>query len=439
MSVKKKFRLPLELFLAFRYLRPKRTFVSFITLLSVLGPALGVAVLLIVNAVMLGFQRNIKESIMNWQAHLHVHPLHAEVFDERELQLLQEILARHGVTSAPIIQTTALVQVRQHQDQTCVPKIVNGIDPARERDISGLVNGKFQGRFDIAEKEAIIGWRMAAGMGLKIGSEFLLHSPARLTKNIRFSEDGQLDVGDMDEVYLPERVKVAGIFDMGLADLDDGVIYIHQDQAAELQGYEWRSATSLQGKVKDPMQMQLLVQELTAELQTRMPRPVRLITWQERNAMLFETLRVEHVLLLFLMTFILVVASFSIAATLITVVVKKTREIGVLKAMGVSSWCVARIFILEGLVIGVIGALIGTVLGTLVVIYRTQVAAFLSWVVGHEVFPAELYHLSEIPAELTCQDVTCFNVLALVICVLSALIPSLFAALMTPAKSLQEN
>lgn len=438
-STRKRIHLPLELFLAFRYLRPKRTFVSFITLLSVLGPALGVAVLVIVNAVMLGFQRNIKESIMSWQAHLHVHPLMAETFDELESAKIEEVLARHGVTAAPLIQATALVQVSQFGEQSCVPKVVYGIEPGRERAFTSLVNAKFQGRFDLKEKEAIVGWRMAASLGLRLDSEFLLHSPAKLTRNIRFGEDGELNVGELDEVYLPERVRVVGIFDMGLSDLDDNVIYLHQDQAAELQGYEWRSATSIQGKVADPMRMDALVAELSQALDQALVRPVRVVTWQERNAKLFETLRVEHLLLLFLMTFILVVASFSIAATLITVVVKKTREIGVLKAMGVSSLCVARIFIVEGLVIGVIGSALGTVLGTLVVVYRTQVAAFISWVVGHEVFPAELYHLSEIPAELTWRDLSCFNGLALVICILSALVPSLFAALMTPAKSLQEN
>ena len=247
-------------------------------------------------------------------------------------------------------------------------------------------------------------------------------------------------VGNVDEVYLPEKVTVVGIFDLGISDLDDNVIYMHIDQVADLQGYDWRSATSIQGKVKDPMDMREIVLKLNAALNSGggLMR-YRIITWQERNAKLFETLRVEHILLLFLMTFILLVASFSIAATLITVVVKKTREIGVMKAMGIGSISVARIFVLEGLIIGIIGSVLGTIIGALVVIYRTNVAAVISAIVGHEVFPAELYHLSEIPADMSAGDLIGFNALAIVICILSALIPSLFAAFMTPAKSLQES
>ena len=286
----------------------------------------------------------------------------------------------------------------------------------------------------------IIGWRMAQNLGLRMGDQFLLHSPKRLTQNVKFDDDGKLDVGNVDEVYLPEKVTVVGIVELGISDLDDNVIYMHIDQVADLQGYDWRSATSIQGKVKDPMDMNEIVLKLNAALNSGggLMR-YRIVTWQERNAKLFETLRVEHILLLFLMTFILLVASFSIAATLITVVVKKTREIGVMKAMGIGSISVARIFVLEGLIIGIIGSVLGTIIGALVVIYRTNVAAVISFIVGHEVFPAELYHLSEIPADMSAGDLIGFNALAIVICILSALIPSLFAAFMTPAKSLQES
>lgn len=432
-------KLPLDMFLAFRYLRPKRTFVSFITLLSILGPALGVAVLIIVNSIMQGFQRNIKESLMSWQAHLQVYPLHNVTYSEQEITRIMEIMGKHGIKAAPVIQDNALIQVKNGYEQYCLPKLVYGINPEYERAVTGLLNKSFQGRFDIREKEAIIGWRIAQSLGLSIGSEFLLHSPKRLTQNVKFGDDGSLDVGNVDEVYLPERVTVVGIFDMGISDLDDNVIYMHLDQVADLHGLNWRSATSIQGKVDDPMDMRKIVADLDADLNppNRM-QGGKIITWQERNAKLFETLRVEHLLLLFLMTFILVVASFSIAATLITVVVKKTREIGVMKAVGIGSLSVARIFITEGLVIGIVGSLLGTVLGVLVVVFRTQVAAFLSWVVGHDVFPAEMYHLSELPAQMTTGDLVGFNALAIVICILSALIPSLFAALMPPAKSLQE-
>ena len=293
-------RLPLDLFLALRYLRPKRTFVSFITLLSILGPALGVAVLIIVNSIMQGFQKNIKESIMSWQAHLHVMSTVSGTLNDVEVERVMAEMTKLGIQAAPIIQDNALIQIQHGSNQACVPKIVYGINPKHERAISGILNKKFIGTFDIIEKQAIIGWRMAQNLGLRMGDQFLLHSPKRLTQNVKFDDDGKLDVGNVDEVYLPEKVTVVGIFDLGISDLDDNVIYMHIDQVADLQGYDWRSATSVQGKVADPMEMREIVLKLDSALNSGFGlRRYRIITWQERNAKLFETLRVEHILLLF--------------------------------------------------------------------------------------------------------------------------------------------
>ena len=333
--------LPLDIFLALRYLRPKRTFVSFITLLSILGPTLGVAILLIVNSIMAGFGKDIQENIMSWQAHLHVFPNMKTTMDEPEK--IMEILEKHGVKASPLIQDSALIQVRAttlsgDTEQLIQPKVVYGIDPDREGAVTGLKGAMLYGKFNIEEGEAIVGDRLASSTGLRIGSSFLIHSPARLTQNVKWDQDGQVHIGQPDEVYLPEEVKVVGIFSMGFAEFDENVIFVRRDQAADLFGYDWGSATSIQGKVPDPMQMDKLVQELTGLInEPNRLRQFRIVTWKERNMMLFNTLQVEKKLMAFLMTFILLVASFSIAATLITVVVQKTREIGTLKAVGVSS------------------------------------------------------------------------------------------------------
>jgi len=180
--------------------------------------------------------------------------------------------------------------------------------------------------------------------------------------------------------------------------------------------------------------MDALVQTLREAL-----LPADVVTWQERNQLLFGTLRVEKNLMSFLMAFIVLVASFSIAATLITVVVQKTREIGVLKAVGMSRWLIARIFLLQGAVIGVIGTSLGTALGLLVMACRNQIAALLSAIMGHDVFPAELYHLTQIPALTTAADLGRIVALSLSICVLAALVPALYASAMAPAKALQDD
>ena len=435
--------LPLDIFLALRYLRPKRTFVSFITLLSILGPTLGVAILLIVNSIMAGFGKDIQENIMSWQAHLHVFPNMKSTMDDPEKIIA--ILEKHGVKASPLIQDSALIQVKANTlsgetEQVIQPKVVYGIDPAREGEVTGIKGAMIYGKFDIEEGEALVGDRLANAVGLRIGSSFLIHSPARLTQNVKWDKDGQVHVGQPDEVYLPEEVKVVGIFSMGFAEFDENVIFVRRDQAADLFGYDWGTATSVQGKVPDPMQMDKLMQELNGDInEPNRLRRFKIVTWKERNQMLFSTLQVEKKLMAFLMTFILLVASFSIAATLITVVVQKTREIGTLKAVGVSSWTVARIFMFQGAAIGVFGTTFGITLGLLVIHYRNAIAAILSKILGHDVFPPELYHLNHLPALWTANDLVTVSILSMTVCILAALIPAIFASALPPAKSLQDN
>ncbi|NMA44052.1 MAG: ABC transporter permease [Oligosphaeraceae bacterium] len=420
--------LPAELFLALRYLRPKRTLVSVISLLSVLGPTLGVAIMLIVSSVMSGFDRDIREGIMSMQAHLNVYPRFSESFED-PLSLVAQF-ELYGVKSTPVIEGNALIQVRK----LVLPKVVRGIIPELEKQVTAIQRNYFHPGHVLQEGEVVIGGRLASSIGLRVGDEILIHSPARLTKNVVWKDDGTVAFKEDEEVYLPEEVKVAGLYSMGVADYDDNVIIMHLDQAAELMGLDWGSATSIQIAVPDPMQMQ----QLQDTLKKNFPL-CHFVSWQEKNKLLFGTLQVEKNLMTFLMTFIVLVASFCIATTLITVVVQKTREIGVLKAVGMSNGRIARIFLLQGGFIGLMGTGLGVALGLLVLAFRDRIANILSLIMGHEVFPAELYHLMKIPALTTCSDLLLIVTLSLGICILAALIPALYAASLQPAKALQEE
>lgn len=423
-----KIRLPADCFLALRYLRPKRTFVSVITLLSIMGPVLGVAVLLIVSSVMAGFDNDIRKGIMDLQAHIQIFPVFEPVIEEPDVMLKQ--LATLNVVASPLIEGSALVQVRQE----ITPKVVRGIDPKTEPGVSNVSRSILRGRYELKEGEALVGDRMAAQLGMDLGSVLLIHSPARLTQNVKWKDDGTVDVSQPDEIYLPEQARIVGIYSMGVADFDDNIIFLHLDQAADLYGYDWGSATSLQCKVPDPLN----ITDIKTKIENLYPR-MDVVTWQERNQLLFGTLRVEKNLMTFLMAFIVLVASFSIAATLITVVVQKTREIGVMKAVGMGRTMIARVFLFQGAIIGIIGTALGTGLGLLVLFFRDRIADFLSYVMGHDVFPAELYHLRRIPAVTTWQDLSFIICLSLAICVFASIIPAIYASSLAPAKSLQED
>lgn len=423
--------IPFDIFLALRYLRPKRTFLSIITLLTVLGPCLGVAVLIIVRSVMAGFDKDIKEGIMNMQANIVVYPGDGYGSFSRPDSIIKDLeRLPFGIKAAPEIEANALIQLKT----TVIPKIVRGIDPAQESKVSKIQENFNDPSLVLKEGQAVIGKRLAWQTGLRIGDEFLIHSPARLTAGIKWREDGSVDIAKPDEMYLPEQVKVVGFYEMGIADFDDNVIILHQDQAADLTGIPWGGATTIQCSVPDPMNMS----ETMTSLRRNFPR-LTFVSWQERNAILFNTLQNEQTMMTFLMAFIILVASFSIASTLITVVVQKTREIGILKAVGFSGGAIARIFLLQGTIIGTIGTLLGTGAGLLVLANREKIAALLSMILGHDVFPAELYHLTNIPAVTSATDLLVIICSSVAICILASLFPAIYASSFSPAASLKTD
>ena len=426
---------PADWFLSLRYLRPKRTFVSVITLLSILGPVLGVALLVIVTSVMSGFDHDIRDKILGMQAHLQVFPPTSYLSDQKPViqdpTPVLEALTRNQAFGSPLIEGPVLLQVRDKISA----KYLKGILPDKERLVTSLGQKEnLRGRFDIREGEALIGDEMAAELGLRLGDRFLVHSPSKLTRSVEWGKDGQVKVNKSDEVYLPEELTVVGIFSMGVYEYNSSILFVHLDQAANLFGMEWGSATSIQVRAPDPFKMAPLVSELR-----RLFPAYRFMTWEEANEVLFGALRVEKNLMFFLLFFIVIVASFGIAGTLITVVVQKTREIGIMKAVGMTNGMIARIFLYQGAIIGVVGSTVGTLLGAVVIQNRNTIAALLGKIMGVEVFPAKLYHLTKIPGFLVPSDMVLIVGMSMLICIAAAVIPALYAAALSPADALRED
>jgi lipoprotein-releasing system permease protein len=398
---------------------------------------------------MSGFDHDIREGILSMQADVYLSPVYRnQIIDDPEPIL--EKMASVGIKGAPTIEGPILIQTEG--DDPAI-KMARGIQPELEREVTSIAdNGRFMGRFEIKEGEAIIGNILAAQLGLNLGDELLIHAPQRLMGNVKWSEDGKVKVSEPDEVYFPEEVTVVGIFSLGVQDFDAGYVFLHIDQAAELFGYEWGTAMNIHGSVPDPFQMDTILDSLREKLslqrvrvptengyEERFEPKYDVRSWQEVNAVLFNTLRTEKTMMVFLLTFIVVVASFGITGTLITLAVQKTREIGIMKAMGMSRWLVARIFLLLGAVIGTLGTLLGTAMGLLVIRYRDHVANILSRLMGAEVFPADLYHLVNIPGRATFTDVGLIVAMSIFICTMASLIPALYASFLSPARALRED
>ena len=172
-------------------------------------------------------------------------------------------------------------------------------------------------------------------------------------------------------------------------------------------------------------------------LNAKLPKPVFALTWIDLNRQIFDAIRMERNVMFFLLMFIVLVAAFGIMNTLITVTVQKTREIGVMMALGARTHQIIGIFLAQGMVVGVFGTITGLVLGISMVQYRNQVSNFLTSAFGIEIFPRGIYQFSEIPAQVIPSDVAIICVSAFLICSLAALIPAWFAARLDPVKALR--
>ena len=417
-----------SLFLALNYLKPTRSFISIITFLSVLGPILGVAVLIIVLAVMAGFNHDIRDKILGMQAHIQLkHVMGAPI---KNPQPLIDKLKSMEISAAPTVEGPALIQTHHK----VLAKYVRGIIPELEKNVSDIQKSVINGRFTINEEEVLVGEELARTNNLEIGDKILIHSPEKLNQLVKFKEDGSLEASQSPEVYIPEELTIVGIFSVGMFEYDSSILILHLDKADELFGLDWGSATSIQLKTKDPFALTPVIDQIR---QDKIFDNLIPVTWQQANQRLFGALRVEKNLMFFLLIFIMIVASFGIAATLITVVIQKTREIGVLKAIGATPMTILLIFILQGAIVGFVGTVFGGILGLTVVHYRNEVANVLANLMGTEIFPKDLYHLSQIPALVQTSDVITIIFSAFMICVLGALIPAIYAATLTPSDALQ--
>ncbi len=406
-------RLPFELFLGLRYLKPKRTFVSVITLISLVGVTIGVWVLIVVIAVMSGFDRELREKLMGMHAHVTVMGGLIEHSD----QVLKTVLETPRVKAAtPFAMGLVLIEFNRH----VATPYLKGIDSRREITVSKLGTYIKEGSLDLAGDKVVMGCELASQYGIFLGDKITVYSPRNLEKK-------------GEEVYLPMELTVTGIFESGMYEYDVGLIFTSLETAQEL--YDLGHAVQgIEITTDDPI---IGAREVADALNTKLPPPLRAQTWAQMNQRLLGAIQVEKSVMFFILTFIIVVAAFGIMSTLITMTVQKTREIGVMKALGAASSKILRIFLLQGFIVGVFGVAIGIGLGLLTVHYINPINHFLSHIVGIELFPAEIYNFPSIPAFLTGRDLLTIGVSALVICTLAGLLPAVRAARLEPVEALR--
>lgn len=406
-------QLPFSLFLALKYLRPKRSFISAVTLISMIGVTLGCSILVVVLSVMTGFDEMWRDKILAFNAHVTVAE-YGGIMHQPD-KVIDEVRGIPGVTgAAPYLEGLVFVEY----NNSIFTPILRGVDPEQECSVSQIPDHMVAGEFQVDEEHCVIGQDLALRLGVFVGDPLVVYSPQNFVAQ--------------DEIRLPAELTISGIFEVGMYQFDAGYVLTGMDAARGIYDVE-EGVHRVQVMTADPMK----APQVAAAINDKLGGMYSATTWMEQNRQLFSALHVEKNMMFFLLIFITIVAAFGITNTLITLTVQKTHEIGLMKALGFSSGRVQRIFIWLGLVQGIVGSVCGVGLGLLILKYRNELLRFMSYRFGMDLLPKELYQLAEIPSVTTMSDVLIVMGAVIVICTISGIIPARRAAKLDPVAAIR--
>jgi len=403
--------MPFSLFLALRYLKPKRTFVSIISLISMIGVTLGVMVLIVVIAVMTGFGRDLRDRVLGMKSHIVIFGPRALPLSEKTMEAIAK--TPDVVALTPYINGPVLAKFR---GRVFAPQIY-GMDEERGAKVNKLAQYMLTGKLELTGSQIVIGSELAAMHGITVGDRVTIYSPKNLQQK-----------GD---ILLPEDATVVGIFESGMYEFDLSFIFTSLELAQDLYDLPGH-VHGYSVMTKDPDR----AAEVRDALDKTLPQGMSAHTWMQLNRPIFSALAVEKNMMFFLLIFIDVVAAFGVMSTLITFVVQKTREIGVMKALGAAPSCILKVFVLQGIIIGTIGTIAGLLAGLLLVRFRNEFLEFLRTTTGFEVFPREIYNFPSLPAYVDAGDITVICVASLLLCTLAGLIPAYFGSKLSPVEAM---
>jgi lipoprotein-releasing system permease protein len=407
-----------ELFVGLRYLRAKRRtrFVSFITLISLLGIAVGVAALIVILSVMNGFEGELRGRLLSMTAHGYVSGASGSLQDWEQVR--ERIETEPGViAAAPLIEMEGMIRTGRSLNGV----VVHGVLPQAERLVSGRTVNFVEGSLGVLspkERNIILGRFLAIDLGVRIGDGVVLLIP-------RPAGDGTL------EPRL-ERFIVRGVFEAGVQDHDASLALVHIDDAARLMSLGDR-VTSVRFLTDEVM----LAPVISSSLQTIFGDSFKTSDWTIENESYFRAIRLEKMMMSLLLSLIIGVAAFNIVASLVMVVTDKTSDIAVLRTLGMGPGDVVRVFFIQGAVIGWLGVFLGVLAGVLLAINVPVVVPFLEQLFGFQVMPGDVYYVSAIPSILEAEDVVTISLAAFVLTSLATLYPARRAAQIDPAIALR--
>lgn len=403
------------LFLALKYLKPKRSVASVITFVSVIGVMLGVAVVIIVRSVMTGFGDTWEKKILDFKPHLSIAPYQGVI--EGEDEIAAQIRAIDGVTSVtPELDTRVLLS---YKGRVLAPVLI-GVD---EDAFSGAyqVGPPRAGAYDLEGDSIILGVAAARKLGVWVGDEVTVYSPRTLVAK--------------DEVFLPVKWRVTGLFSSGQYDYDSGYAVTSLPNMRDLMGMD-SGVMAIHVKTdcpSDPVKFSAVEHEVRSLISG-----VRFVSWREADRELFNALAVEKNMTALLLSLISLVAVFCVMNTLLVLTVQKTPEIGLLKALGFSRGEIMSVFMVHGMIQCCTGIVLGLLASWAILANLQNIVEYLAKM-GLEVFPASVYGLSEIPHRLIATDIYWVVGLVFVFGLFASFLPALLASLKDPVRALNDK
>ncbi len=422
--------MPYEFFISRRYLRAKRkqVFVSIITFISIFGIFLGVAALIIVLAVMNGFETDLRTKILGIKSHIE---LTTDIGGSmKNYQKVQELIAgtEGVVASTPFIYTQAMIRsgngvsgvVIRGLDTQSAFKVIN-LGKIREGSIEYLnkIPPELSRKYGEQIGGIVIGKEMARNLGIFLYDTITIISPTGIST----------PMGMMPRM---KKFAVVGIFESGFYEYDSTLAYLSLRNCQDfLQMGD--SVTGIDIKVDDIYKADIIARRI----QSKLGFPFWANNWMQMNKNLFAALKLEKRVMFIILSLIVLVAAFNIISALIMIVMEKSKDIAILKSMGATSRGIMKIFIYQGLIVGVIGTFLGCIAGLSVALNLQKVSLFVEKIFHFKILPGDVYYLSELPSQVNYGDIIVIIAGTLIVCFLSTIYPSLRASRLDPAESLR--
>ena len=414
--------LPYELILGWRYTRAGRAsrrngFISFISGVSMLGIALGVAALIIVLSVMNGFQKEVRDRMLGVVSHIEVYA--ADGAAMADLPALMARVRQHPqvLGAAPFISAQALLA--RGEDMKGV--LVRGIDPALEPQVSDLASETQSAvlqRLQPGSFGLVLGRDLAQGLGVMGGEPVTLVSPS-----------GQVTPAGV--VPRMKQMPVLGLFNSGHYDYDANLALMHVQDAARL--FRLEGPSGLRIKLRDLHQ----AREVAAELQAQLGNGFYVRDWTQQNRTWFAAVQVEKRMMFIILTLIVAVAAFNLVSTLVMTVTDKRADIAILRTLGASPRSIMGVFVVQGAMVGVIGTLSGLALGLSVAFNIDVIVPALERLLNASFLPRDIYLISRMPSEPLASDIVPIALISLVLAFVATLYPSWRASRVNPAEALR--